>query len=91
MASWRKLLAEMAAHPKPVNYTYAEAAKVLRNLGFTLSDSEGSHRVWKKRIDARTTIRVGLVEAGHGTLKSVYIKEMIRTLRAYGLLEESRE
>ena len=89
MASWKKLLAEMSAHPKPVNYTYAEAAKVLRNLGFELAESEGSHRIWKLKIDAHTTVRVGLVEAGHGTLKSVYIKQMIRTLRAHGLLAES--
>jgi hypothetical protein len=36
-------------------------------------------------------LRVGLVDHGHGKLKSVYIKAMVRTLRANGLIPEETE
>ena len=89
MGSWRKLLQEMASHPKPVNYTYADATRVLENLGFALAHGDGgSHRTWSLVRSGQPPLIVGLVDAGHGTLKSVYIRKMIGTLREAGLLPD---
>ncbi|MBA3560846.1 MAG: hypothetical protein H0W30_19900 [Gemmatimonadaceae bacterium] len=81
----------MAEHPKPVNYTYDDAARILRHLDFRVSDAEGSHRVWKRKIDEHTTLRVSLVDSGHGKLKSVYVKKMVQILNAHGLVPEETD
>ena len=77
----------MALDARPINYDYADAVRVLKNLGFTLASTDtGSHRVWKRKVVGRAPVVVGLVDKGHGKLKSVYVKNMIATLREEGLL-----
>ncbi len=91
MSGWRALLRRMVADPDPRSYTYEDAARVLTNLGFELArpHSGGSHRPWRLAVNdasGHRAVYVGLVQKGHGTLKPVYIKQMLAILRAEGLL-----
>ena len=91
MSSWRKLLWQMRGDSDPRNYKYNDAARVLRALGFQLAQSKpnGSHRVWRRPPPAGNisgALIVELVEKGHGTVKPVYIRTMIRTLDKAGLI-----
>lgn len=95
MASWIKLLRRMVADPRPISYTYDEAALILRHLGFEPpSKPTGSHRKFRLEIEdpaadtGRRGIIIGLVENGHGPMKAVYVREMVRVLRENGLLPE---
>jgi hypothetical protein len=85
MGSWRKLLGRMLADTKPNSYTYDDAARVLRQLGFVESPGGGSHRVWRRDVSGHG-VRIGLCDSGRGPLKAVYIKEMLATLRAFQLV-----
>lgn len=45
--------------------------------------------MWRLEVaepSGKRSIYVGLVEKGHGTLKPVYIRKMLRTLRENGLV-----
>ncbi len=93
VASWRKLLARMVSDPDPREYTYDQAARVLDRLGFTLAPvGGGSPRKWRYRSpDGTTVVVVGLVDRGSGTLKPIYIREMVQQLQANGLLPSDAE
>lgn len=73
----------MVADRNPTSYTYAEAAGILHELGFKLANPAGggSHRLWR-----RGPAIVGLVNAGSGAVRPVYIRKMIRTLEQHDLL-----
>lgn len=86
MASWEKLLQRMLDDRRPVSYTYADAVRILGRLGFVEGSKGTSHRTWRFRGVDGNTVVVGLVDAGHGTLKPVYIREMLRILRDNNLL-----
>lgn len=93
MASWEKRLMALAADPRPNNYRYEEVTGLLGRLGFELAGRPaGSHRRWRLVVadpaveGGKRTITVGLVDNGNGPLKSVYVKEMVRTLRENNLL-----
>jgi hypothetical protein len=91
MPSWKKLLASMVADPKPRSYTYEDAASVLSHLGFELANPKprGSHRLWRISIEKaheKRTVYVGLVEAGSGNLKPIYVTKMVRILQENDLL-----
>lgn len=89
MGSWRKLLDAMVAEPGARAYSYADAAKVLGHLGFTLAGSRGSHRRWRTEIAEGGVTRgviVGLIEPPRGQLPPEYVKAMIATLRENHLL-----
>jgi predicted RNA binding protein YcfA (HicA-like mRNA interferase family) len=82
----------MADDPKPVSYTYDEAASILKALGFVLAKTSGtSHRRWRIKAPNGQSITVPLVDGGRGAMKSVYIKEMIRLLRANDLIPSEVE
>jgi predicted RNA binding protein YcfA (HicA-like mRNA interferase family) len=89
MSSWKKLLSQMANDPKPVGYSYWDCARVLERLGYTCRTSSGSHRHWRRRRDDNSFSPVGLVDKGRGTIPREYVQDMIKELRAEGLLEES--
>lgn len=92
MAQWQKLLARMMADSTPREYTYDDAARVLRQLGFEVRPrASGSHRVWHRRGPAGNLLTVGLVDKGHGTLKPAYIRAMISTLTVNGLIPKELE
>jgi hypothetical protein len=87
MSSWRKLLRQMADDPKPVNYRYEDAARVLRHLGFACAPSSGgSHRHWRGHAPDGSLVVIGLKDAGNGPMKAVYVKDMVSTLRGAGML-----
>jgi hypothetical protein len=87
MASWKKLLAQMANDPNPKGYQYEDAARVLRQLGFELAPSGSSHRKWRTRLgDPPRTVVVGLVQPPRGPVPKEYIQDMMVTLRANGLV-----
>jgi hypothetical protein len=92
MASWRKLLSQMANDPDPRNYTFEDAARVLERSGFVQAPSGGtSHRRFRLAVQdggEKRTVIVGLVDRGHGTLKPVYIRELVRVLREEGLIPD---
>lgn len=82
----------MLADTNPGNYRYDEVVRILRKLEFTLAPTgDGSHCTWRREIRAGVTARVGLVEKGHGTLKAVYIVEMLKVLRDHGLIPTDLE
>jgi predicted RNA binding protein YcfA (HicA-like mRNA interferase family) len=86
MSKWEKTLAAMAIDSRPVGYTYAEAAAVLRGLGFELArGARGSHRKWRRKSAGGVTIVVGLVE-GSDPLKAYLVRDMISQLRTGGLV-----
>ena len=97
MTRWLKRLLGMVADPRPVSYTYAEAAAVLVGVGFELQPHQGSHRKFRKVIDdpkapgGRRTVIIGLVEKGRGPLKPAYIRTMVRTLQENDLLPDGVE
>lgn len=93
MGSWRKLLADMVADPRPRSYTYEQASGVLKHLGFKAAARKegGSHRQWRLEIDdadGKRTVLIGLVQKGHGPMKRYLIEQMIDVLRANGLLPD---
>lgn len=92
MGGWKKRLADMVADRKSRSYSYADAAGILERLGFELASKGTSHRKWRRRMpdgnDPNKTrlVVIGLVEAGSGTMKPEYLKQMIDTLEQEGLL-----
>jgi predicted RNA binding protein YcfA (HicA-like mRNA interferase family) len=85
------LLEKMASDRDPRNYTYDEAVTVLRGLGFELAPhGAGSHRAWRCKSPSGTVTVVGLVDKGRGTLKPYLVREMVKQLRANGLLGRSK-
>lgn len=94
--SWRKTLRRMSDDDDPRSYTYDDAAHVLHGLGFTLAKEKpkGSHRVWRLSCPGSNVQRsmiVGLVKTGHGTMKPVYVRQMISILRTAGLIPPEQE
>lgn len=92
MGNWKKLLSRMCNDQDPRGYTYHDAARVLIACGFSLPERKpkGSHRVWRRPDpggNVHATLIVVLVEEGKGTLKPVYIRDMLARLRAGGLLQ----
>lgn len=90
MGSWRKLLDRMLHDARPNSYTYDDAARVLRRLGFDEAPGTGSHRVWRRTVGT-VGVRVGLRDSGRGPMKAVYIKDMLATLRAYELVPTTED
>lgn len=95
MGGWRSLLLDMVADQDPRSYTFHNAAGVLMNLGFVPPRKpSGSHRIFRREIEdlgspsGKRAVTVGLVDAGKGTLKPIYIREMIKVLRANSLLPD---
>jgi predicted RNA binding protein YcfA (HicA-like mRNA interferase family) len=81
----------MAADPRPKGYRYDEAATVLTNLGFECAKGGGSHRMWRKAFtdgETRRTVVIGLLDAGRGTMKLEYVRDMVETLRKNRLLPD---
>jgi predicted RNA binding protein YcfA (HicA-like mRNA interferase family) len=77
----------MAEDAKPVTYSYDDAASILRALGFALAKSSGtSHRRWRIKAPNGQSVTVALVDVGKGPMKSVYINDMSRLLRANDLM-----
>jgi predicted RNA binding protein YcfA (HicA-like mRNA interferase family) len=77
----------MADDPKPVDYTYEDAASILKSLGFVLATASGtSHRRWRYKGANGLVTTIALVDRGKGPIKSVYIKEMIRLLKESNLV-----
>ena len=89
VSRWEKLLRQMRDSPRCVGFTYDEAARVLLALGFQMATANGgSHRRWVLLREGLPPVIIGLVAKGHGELLPVYIKEMLATLEAHGLLPE---
>lgn len=87
MARWEKLLEEMRSDPKPLKYTFAQAASILEALGFQRAGGEsGSHRIFRRVSPSGGAIRVMLVDRGRGKLKPGYIRQMLEILASAGLL-----
>ncbi len=91
MSSWRKLLVQMAADTDPRNYAYEDAVRVLVGLGFSPAKSKpsGSHRVWRRPDpggNVHATLVVALKDAGSGTMKPAYIRDMVKILDSAGLI-----
>lgn len=74
MGRVEKLLARMRENPK--GWRYDEIAHVLERYGFATSSRGGSHRVFKHPSGER----VGLVDAGSGTILRVYVEEAIAAI-----------
>ena len=92
MASWKKLLWQMAADTSPRGYTYEDAARILRSLAFEEpTKRNGSHRLWRLRLADGNVAYVGLVQKGHGTMKPGYIRDMVAELRKYDLIPHETE
>lgn len=82
----------MLADRNPVNYSYDEASQVLVNLGFAMAPHGGtSHRKWRIKLGDGTVVVIGLVDAGRGALKPVYIREMVQQLRDNQLIPQDLE
>ena len=82
----------MLADTDPRNYSYDDAARILRNLGFELAPTTAtSHRKWRLRKADGTVVVVGLKEQGYGTLKPAYIRGMVRQLREQELVPDDLE
>ncbi len=87
MAKAAKLLAQILGDTDPRNYTYDDVAKVLRFLDFQEAPHGGtSHRRWRRRLPNGNVVLIGLVDKGHGTLKPVYVREMVKQLRENGIV-----
>lgn len=92
MATWKKLLWAMAADTDPRGYSYDDAARILRQLGFVEpSKPDGTHRRWRRKLPNGNLVVVGLVQKGHGTLKPGYIRDMVRALRDNALIPPENE
>lgn len=76
MARPEKRLAQMRNNPE--GWRYHEVAGILEAFGFVTTSTGGSHRVFKHPSGGR----VGLVDAGHGTLLSAYTKAAIAAIDA---------
>lgn len=85
MGSWRKHLAAMQR--SPVGHTCHEAETVLKALGFVLVSKGGSHRWW---LHEDRHVRVGVI-GGRRDLKPGYIRTMLKTLDAAGLIPPEDE
>ena len=87
MQKWRKTLAQMVQDSNPVSYRYDEAASILSALGFAEPPRKAgtSHRPWRYR-NKGVLVVIGLKEAGRGTMKPCYVRDMVRTLCENGLL-----
>ncbi|MCA2992055.1 type II toxin-antitoxin system HicA family toxin [Gemmatimonas sp.] len=88
MGSWKRILKQMRKSPRCVGFTYADAAKVLEALGFHQSSYGGSHRRWVMLRADNPPVIIGLVDKGHGDMKPVYVKDMLASLVAHGILSE---
>lgn len=86
MPNWKDLLWQMLADTDPRGYTYDDAARVLRRLGFEERKGRGSHRLWRLKPSGGNVVYIGLVQKGHGTLKPGYIRDMVNELRTNGLI-----
>lgn len=92
MARWKKRLLQMLNDSDPRNYYYEEAARILAQLGFAEASNAGtSHRKWKLRKGDGSLIVIGLVEKGHGPLRPVYVREMIKQLVAHDLIPHDHQ
>lgn len=91
MSSWRRLLERMRDSPRCVGFTYDEAARVLAALGFRQASYGGSHRRWVLLRDGEPSVIIGLVDAGHGEIKPVYIKTMLQILDQNDLLPGAQD
>src|SRR5215213_7036777 len=90
MASWLKLLRAMRNDPRPVNDSYDDFARVVSRLGFTVAPNAGtSHRKWKRTLPDGSSLIVGAPDKGSGTLKPVYIKELMAVLERHGLFPDA--
>jgi hypothetical protein len=82
----------MLTDDTPTSYTYADAAAVLRQLHFDLAPhAGGSHRKWRKRLPDGTSVIIGLVEHGSGSLKAYLIRDLVAQLRLHGLIPPGLE
>ena len=92
MARWRKLLQDMIQDTDPRNYEYDDVSLVLRHLGFEEAPHRGgSHRKWRFRGPDGLVVVVGFVTHGSGTLKPVYIRDMVGQLRKNRLIPPDME
>lgn len=74
MSRSEKILEEMRGRPK--GWTYDQVKRVLEYYGFETRSKGGSHRLFKHSSGER----VGLVDAGSGTLKPVYVEEAVAAI-----------
>lgn len=74
MSRAQKRLAELRANPK--GWRYDELKSILEQYDFTTDSKGGSHRVFKHP----SGVRVGLVDAGSGTVLPVYAKEVVKAI-----------
>lgn len=81
-----KHLKRMLGSQKCVGFSYEEAAVILRALGFTEDGQSSSHRKWRRLLATGTVVYIGLCDYGHGELKAVYIKDMLKALREHDLI-----
>lgn len=90
MARWEKLLTRMRDSVRCVGFTYDDAASVLAGLGFSCVETGagGSHRRWAQLHPSGQRVIIGLVNHGHGDLKPVYIKQMLRLLKEHELMPQ---
>ena len=65
-----------ALRNSPKGWRYSELAGILEEYGFTCSPKGGSHRIFKHP----SGVRVGLVDAGSGTLLPVYAREVLKAI-----------
>jgi len=88
VSNWRKLLREMLVDPKPVNYTYDDCARVLRQLGFVLATRSGtSHRKWR-HAGVGGSATVGLLDTP-GFLPREYVIDMLEQLKRNNLIPDN--
>lgn len=70
-----------------IGFSYSEVAGILQALGFAMAPSgAGSHRHWSKLLPTGVRVIIGVVDAGHGEMKPVYIKDMLKQLAEHGFL-----
>jgi predicted RNA binding protein YcfA (HicA-like mRNA interferase family) len=74
MTRKEKRLAALRANPK--GWRYDELRSILEEFGFQTSTSGTSHRVFKHPSGSR----VGLVDAGSGTVLPVYAKAVLKAI-----------
>ena len=74
MTAAEKRLAALRASTK--GWHYGDLRRILEDHGFSTSSAGGSHRVFKHP----SGVRVGLVDAGSGTVLPVYAKEVLKAI-----------
>lgn len=75
----------MLDDPKPVNYTYDDCTRVLRQLGFVLATRSGTrHRKWR-HAGLGGVATVGLLDIP-GFLPCEYVTEMLEQLKRNNLI-----